>query len=170
MIYNKHLDRLIEVNFVQSFMHQHNMQGKLCIQGDDSSFILHRQPYIVEFHDALIDNYLEISLSDMSTELMLDGGRALIVSVDTGLQNLEDIKKMNFDRDPTNDIFISDGARKTFDLHGDFQAINKLLPQIEVKGGLASMRDGSFDTRFDFKDYIKPMYFGLKEKYLKCLG
>lgn len=54
MIYNKHLDRLIEVNFVQSFMHQHNMQGKLCIQGDDSSFILHRQPYIVEFHDALI--------------------------------------------------------------------------------------------------------------------
>ena len=55
MIFNKNIDRLMEVDVVQNFMHNHNMQGKLCTKGDNFSLILYRLPYVVEFHDALID-------------------------------------------------------------------------------------------------------------------
>lgn len=170
MIFNLKIDRLLEMDIVKSFIHRHGMQAKLCINGDDFSFILYKIPYVVEFHDALIENYLEISLSDISAELLMSGGSALQVSIDLGLLNLEQLRKMNFKGHPRNDIFISEGARKMFDLHCDFDAIDKLLALIEAKGGLSSMRDGTFDSRFDFKDYVYPMNFGLKEKYLKCIN
>ena len=159
----------MELDVVQKFMHDHNMHGKLCIRRDEYSLILYRFPYVVEFHDALIDNYLEISLSDISMELLLTGSRAVPISCQLGFQNIEELKIMNFTNDPKNNIFISEGSRKMLDLHCDFEAINKLLPSIEAKGGLASIQNGTFDTRFDFKDYLKPMYFGLKDKYLNCI-
>jgi hypothetical protein len=170
MIFNQKINRLMEVDIVQAFMHRHDMQGNLCIKGDNFSFILYRLPYVVEFHDALIENYLEISLSDLSTELLIGGSSAVGCSLKMGLQNLVTLREKNFDTHPQLELFLSEKVFKMDNLYTCLEAIDKLLPLIEAKGGLSSMCDGTFDSRFDFKDHLKPMYFGLKEKYLKCIG
>lgn len=170
MIFNKNIDRLMEVDIVQNFMRNHNMQGKLCIRRDEYSLILYRLPYVVEFHDALIENYLEISLSDISAKLLIGGGSALGCSIDLELQNLTDLRNTNHEFSVANNIFLSENFIKTRNLYSNLEAIDKLLPLIEAKGGLASIQNGTFDMRFDFKDYLKPMYFGLKEKYLSCIS
>lgn len=170
MIFNKHLDRLTEVEIVQSFMRCHNMQGKVCSRGDDFSFILYRLPYVVEFYDALIENYLDIYLTDIDSGLRISGGSALGCSVDLELQNLAELRTQNYEGHPLNSIFLSEEVKKMRYLHSDLEAIDKLLPLIEAKGGLSSMRNGTFDPRFDFKDSVQPMYQGLKDKYLQCIG
>lgn len=170
MISNQRIDRLLEVDIVKSFIHRHGMLGKLCIDGDNFSFILYKIPYVIEFHDALIENYLEISLSDMSSDWMIDGGSALGCSIDIGLQNLEKLRNTNHESSIANTIFLSENFLKTRNLYSNLGAIDKLLPHIEAKGGLISMRDKTFDERFDFNDTVKPMYFGLKDKYLNCIN
>lgn len=169
MIFNQHLDRLPEVKIVQDFMQKSEMQGKLCGNGGNYSFILFRLPYVVEFHDAAIENYLEITLSDLGSDLLIQGGTALGCSLDVGLQNLSELRSRNFEHHPQNDIFLSDKPEKMRYLHSHLEAIEKLLPLIEAKGGLSSMRDGTFDRRFDFSTSVQSTYPGLKEKYLKCI-
>lgn len=168
MIYNEHMDRLTEVEIVQEFMRRNSMRTKLCNRDDDYSLILYRLPYVVEMHDALIENYLEISIADLASELILSGGSAVGCSIDMGLQDRAELKTRNFDTHPNNSIFLSFQGRKMYDLHCDLEAIDKLFPRIEAKG-LSAMRDGTFDSRFDFTQSVSPMYYGLKEKYLQCL-
>jgi hypothetical protein len=169
MRFNQHLDRLAEVPIVSEFMHRHGMRGKVCRTGENYSFILFRLPYVVEFRDDVTENYLEIRLSDISCALSIEGGSALGCSLDLGLQTLVELRSWTFDKHPLNDIFLSDGSLKMGYLYSDLDAFEKLLPLIEAKGGLSSMRDGTFDPRFDFKDSVQPMYPGLKEKYLRCI-
>lgn len=170
MIFNKHLDRLTEVDIVQDFMKQHNMRGKACCRGDDDSFLLYRNPYVIEFRDNLIENYLEIYVSDLNENLIFKEGSAIEVSVDLGYQNNEELRKRNFNGHPKNEVFLSDGARKMYDLQVGIEAIGKLLPLLEAKGGLAALRDGTFDVSFDFADSVRPMWHGLREGYLACIN
>ena len=170
MSFNKNLDRLMEIKIVQVFMQHHNMRGKLCAKENLFSFIIYRLPYVVEFIDSSIENYLEIYMSDLDAGLLLSGGAAVDSAVLCGFQNRNELRTRTFKDFPKNDIFLLEGARKMFDLHCDFQAIDNLLPLIETSGGLSSMRDGTFDSRFDFKDSVQAMYPGLKEKYLQCVG
>lgn len=169
MIYNSQIDRLMEVDIVQTFMRHQDMQGKPCGKGDNCSLILYKFPYVVEFHDALIENYLEITLSDISKDLLLTGSRATEICLEIGLQNIEDLKIRNFNEHTKNNIFISEGARKMFDLYCDLEAIDKIIPLLKKSDDSSSMLKDAFDSRFDFKDYVIPMYFGLKEKYLNCI-
>lgn len=170
MIFNKHLDRLTEVEIVQNFMRCHNMQSKMCSEGDSHSFILYRFPYVVEFWDALIENYLECSLTDVTSGLLMNDGSIYGISVALGFHDRATVKSRSYQGHPLNQIFLSSQAEKMLDLHVDLEAIDKLLPLIEAKGGLSSMHDGTFDPRFDFKDSVQAMYHGLKEKYLQCIG
>lgn len=168
--FNEHIDRLIEVKIVQDFMHSHAMKSKLCKQKNSYSLILYRLPYVVEMTDALIENYLDVTFSDADAGLMLRSGAAFGCSVDLGYLDRYAVRKVGFEGHPQNELFLSDGAQKMHDLYFDLEAIDKLLPLIETKGGLSSMRDGTFDLRFDFKDSVTSMYYGLKEKYLKCIN
>lgn len=170
MIFNKHLDRLMEVKTVRDFMQTHYMKGKICSVGENHSFILYRLPYVVGFWDALIENYLEIVLVDMGVDLLLTDGSVIGCSVDLGRQKREDLRTMDFSSHQQNDIFLSDGKQKMYGLYTTLEAIDKLLPLIEAKGGLASMRDGSFDSRFDFSSFVCPIYPGLKTRYLSCIS
>jgi hypothetical protein len=170
VIFNKHLDRITEVPVVREFLQRHRMKGCGCRVGENHSFILFRLPYVVEFHDALIENYLEITLSDLNAGLLIDGSVAFARSLELGLQDISQVRKRVFTNSPYLDIFLSEGVRKMDDLDSNLEAIDRLLPLIEAKGGLSSMRDGTFDPRFDFKDSVQPMYYGLKEKYLQCIG
>lgn len=170
MIFNEHLDRLMEVKVVQDFMQRHNMQGKMCSENSNHVFILYRYPYVIGFWDALIENYLQIALSDSEADLLADEGTLIWCSTCLNYQSREDLKNRSYTNHPQNDIFLSDGAQKMYGLHTCLEAIDKLLPLIEAKGGLSSMRDGTFDPRFDFKDSVKPMWHGLKENYLKCIN
>jgi hypothetical protein len=170
MIFNQRIDLLMEIDVVQEFMQRHSMQGKLCVKDDNYSLIVYRLPYVVEFHDALIENYLEISLSDISEGILIEGSVAVGCCLKMELQNLATLQSAKFDMHPQLDLFLSEKILKMDNLYTELQAFDNLMPLLINRGGLSSMRDGSFDTRFDFKDYVKPMYFGLKEKYLKCIG
>ena len=170
MIFNEHLDRLMEVDVVQNFTKIHRMKGKMCSEGKNHTYILYRLPYVVGFWDSVIENYLEIVLVDLDAELLIEGGSALGCSLDMGLQKLEILRQRNFSKHLLNEIFLSERVEKMRYLHSHLEAFEKILPLIECKEGLISMKDGSFDSRFNFSDSVKPIYPGLKERYQKCIG
>jgi hypothetical protein len=145
------------------------MKGKMCSEGTNPTFILYRLPYVVGFWDSVIENYLEIVLVDLDAELLVEGGSALGCSLDLELQKLEVLRLRNFTKHPLNEIFSSEKIEKMRYLHTHLEAIDKLLPFIESKGGLTSMKDGNFHPQFNFSDSVKPIYPGLKERYLKCI-
>jgi len=167
MIYNENLHRLIDVAIVKDFMQRQGF--KVAPSDNDFGLILYKLPFVVEFKDALIENYLEDYFSDLDGGLYMEGGSAVGCSLDIGLQRLELLRARDLTSDCNNGYFLSENLAKIRHLYSDLEAIDKLLPLIEAKGGLASMRDGTFDSRFDFKDSVKPMWHGLKERYLRCI-
>lgn len=169
MMSSQSISRLEEVDVVTDFMRRHSMRSMPCKFENKHSFILYRQPYIIEFIDYVIENYLVIFMSDLSSVLMFGESSALMCCVDMGLQNLEELKNRNYDNHPKSQIFSSYQSSKIKNLYCNLEAIDILLPLLEGKGGLASMRNGTFDPRFDFKDSVQPMYPELKQKYLQCM-
>ncbi len=91
-------------------------------------------------------------------------------SLDLGLQCLEELRSRDLSGYGDIDIFLSENEKKLSDLDAELEAIDKILPLIEAKGGLASLRDGTFDPRPDFKNSVKPMWHGMKERYLRCIA
>ena len=168
MIFNENLERLVEVEIVQAFMKKHAMQAASCKERDSCSLILFRLPYVVEFHDALIENYLNCVLADVSSDLSMNDGDIYHASVALGFHDRVEVRNRNYEKHPKNDIFLSFQSQKMLDLHVDLEAIDKLLPQIEISGGLSSLRDDKFDSRRSFSDSVSPMPFGRKERLLRC--
>jgi hypothetical protein len=169
---NPHLDRLTEVQLVKDFMLRHDMQGKLCNRGGTNSYVIYRLPFVIEFIDYYIENYLAIYFCDTSGNLVIEGNVALGCSFELGLQNLNELRERDKSlvNDENREIFLSENGRKLGNFYDGLEAIDRLLPLIEAKGGLASMRDGTFDPRFDFSTSVSPMWFGLKDEYLQCIG
>jgi hypothetical protein len=168
MIYNENLYRLTEVAIVEVFMLEQDF--KVAPSDSDFGLILYNLPYVIEFKDALIENYLELYFSDIKSGLMFAEGATWACCVDIGLQDRLELKNRSYESHPQNQLFLSEGAQKMYGLHVALEAIDKLLPLIKAKGGLASMCDGTFDSRFDFKDSVKPMWHGMKERYLRCIA
>lgn len=168
MIYNENLDRLTQVEIVKDFMRRQSFKVAPC--DNDFGLILFRLPYVIEFKDALIENYLEVYFSDLESRLYMEGNSALGCSIDIGLQRLEELRLRDLSCYEGIDIFLSENEKKFSDLDARLEAIDKLLPLIEAKGGLVSMQDGKFDSRFDFKDSVKPMWHGMKERYLRLIA
>jgi hypothetical protein len=168
MIYNENIDRLTEIDIVKDFVANHKMTSVLCKSVDEYSLLLFRHPFFIEIHDALSENYLEITLSELTSGLLITGSSALGCSLDLGLQDLSALRTRVFDNHPLNHLFLSFGSQKMRNLHSFLEALDKLLPYIEIEGnGLQSMREGRFDRRFDFSQSVDPMYPGLKEKYFQ---
>ena len=65
MIYNENLDRLMQVEIVKDFMWRQRF--KVAPSDNDFGLILFRLPYVIEFKDALIENYLEVYFSDLES-------------------------------------------------------------------------------------------------------
>jgi hypothetical protein len=130
-----------------------------------SSFFRH--PFFIEIHDALSENYLEITLSELTSGLLITGSSALGCSLDLGLQDINSLRAHTFHNHPLNHLFLSFGPQKMRHLHSFLEALDKLLPHIE-ESGLDSMREGSFDRRYDFSRSVELMHPGLKEKYFQC--
>jgi hypothetical protein len=168
MIYNENLYRLTEVEMVKDFMQQQGF--KVAPSDKDFGLILYKFPYVIEFKDALIENYLEVYFSDLNSSLYMEGGSALGCSLDLGLQSLELLRARNLIHDRGKKYFLSENILKIRHLYSNLEAIDRLIPLIQTRGGLASMRDGTFDPRFDFKDSVKPMWHGMKERYLRCIA
>ena len=168
MVTNKNIERLIEIGVVQSFVARHMLAAKLCRHNDDYSLLLFRAPYFVEFRDTLIENYLEITLADLETGLLITGSSALAISLELGLQDLQVLRARNFDNDPLIKIFLSFQSQKMRNLYSFLEAIDKLLLGIR-SGGLSTLQDGSFDPRFDFSQSLSALYPGLREEYLRCV-
>lgn len=165
MIYNENMHRLTEVEIVKDFMQRRGF--KVAPSDNDYGLIIYRLPYVIEFKDALIENYLEVYFCDVDASALMQEGDIIWCSVTLGKQTREELKAVNFEGHPQNNLFLSDGAQKMYCLSTTVEAIDKLLPLIEAKGGLASMSDGTFDPRPDFKNSVKPMWHGMKERYLR---
>ena len=146
------------------------MLGKMCSEGGNHAFILYRLPYVVIFSDMQIENYLETFLVDLDSELLIDGGRMLGISVELGLLSLDELRKVLFINHPQINLFLSSGVQKMNDLDSGLKSIDKLLPLLKIKGGLVSMKNGSFDGWFDFSDSVISIYPGLKERLLQCIN
>ena len=86
MIYNNNLKRLTEFEIVKDFMNRHKFQVAPC--DEDSGLILFRLPYVLEFKDALIENYLEIYFSDLDSGIYIIGNCAFGCSLELGNQDL----------------------------------------------------------------------------------
>jgi hypothetical protein len=168
MIYNENLHRLTEVEIVRDFMLRRNF--KVAPSEKDPGLILYRLPYVIEFKDALIENYLEVYFSDLRGCLYIEGSPALGRSLDLGLQCIDELRLRDLSRYQNIDIFLSESAKKFSDLDAELEAIDKLYPLIQANGGLAAMRDGTFDPRPDFKNSVQPMWHGMKERYLRCIA
>lgn len=170
MIFNQHLDRIMELNFVQSFMATHQMQGRLCTAENDQSFILHHPPYAIVFWDAFTEDYLEIALVDMSSDLLLSDGSLTACAVDLGLQTREHLRSLDFSNHSQLDIFPSHGASKMYGLQTGLDAIDKILPIIKSSGGLSVANIGISDKDINLSNFVKPVYQGLKLRLSKCIG
>jgi hypothetical protein len=168
MIYNENLHRLTDAQIVKDFMRRQRF--KVAPSDNDFGLILFRLPYVIEFKDALIENYLEVYFSDLEGLLYMEGSSALGCSLDLKLQNIEDLRARDLTHDQNKEFFLSECDLKIRHLYSNLEAIDKLLPLIEAKRGLVSMRDGTFDPRPDFKDSVKPMWHGMKERYLRCIA
>ncbi|MEJ7139174.1 hypothetical protein [Amphibiibacter pelophylacis] len=170
MIYNKNIDRLAKTEVVKDFMRRNDF--KMATQCKDYSFVLHKIPYVIEFKDALIENYLEIYFSDLNSDLYIVGNCALACGLDIGNQDLLKLKKrdLGLKNHPDKEIFLSENEKKIGNLYDTLEAIDGLIPLFDTKGGLASMRNGTFDSRFDFKTRVDLMWHGMKERYLRCIG
>jgi hypothetical protein len=170
MIYNKHLDRLQEIPFVREFIQAHRMRISPCGSEECPSIVLYRMPYVIEFYDALIDDSLDIFLIEPTSNLMIPASRASGLCMKMGLQKAEDLDNLNFAGYPHNSIFLSSGEMKMLSLHIDLGALDKLLPLLEDKGGLSSMRDGTFDKNFDFSKSAQPLPPGMsKDRYTRFM-
>lgn len=169
MIFNEHIDRLVEISCVKEFMVRHDMNSTLCNRKDDYSLLIYRLPYVLEIYDALIENYLFIRLSSVDEGLVIEGNSALGCCLSLGLQDIAELRARSFEGDPQSSIFLSFNAEKMGDLASNLEAINKLLPVIKERG-LKSMLDGTFDERHDFKASVRTMYQGLKERYAFCIS
>lgn len=163
MTSNEHLSRLLEVDVVQQFIKKHSMQHTVL----NDMFVLYRLPFVIGITDYLIENYLPMTLSDLSYDLLIEGGPALACSLAMNLQNIEQLRQERYDHHPLLNIFMSEGANKMDNLYSHLDAFDKLLPLIEERGGLVSHKNGTFDLRFDFSDSVQPIYPWLKAQYLK---
>jgi hypothetical protein len=170
MIYNTHVGRLLEIPFIQAFMKTHRMHAGLCGNEDMPSLVLYRMPYIIEFYDILVDYDLDILLLEPDANLMIPASRASGLCLEIGIQKAEDVDGLNFKGQPGNSAFQFNGELKMLSLHTDLGAIDKLLPILEEKGGLSSMLDGTFDSRFDLSETVERFPPGLsKDRYTKFM-
>ena len=66
-------------------MQAHRMQGKMCCEGPNPTFILYRLPYVVGFWDSVIENYLEMVFVDLDANLLIDYGSPISIAIDLDL-------------------------------------------------------------------------------------
>jgi hypothetical protein len=169
MRYNLQIEKLLEVEVVSKFLKRHNMRFAKCVDRDFCGLVLFRYPYVVVLAESVIENYLESHFFSLSSKILMEGGDLIATCVGMHLQDREELRRLSFESHPQISIFSSCGVQKMYGLHTELEAIDKLLPLIEAKGGLSSLKDGSFDSRYDLSSYVRPLYDGWYEKFMKCI-
>jgi hypothetical protein len=169
LIYNQNIDRILEIPFFHDFIQRQRMNIKPITDKDDYGLIAYRFPYALCFHEALRDSSLDIYLADLKSNQMLYASTANGLCLDLGLQDIVTLRKMDFKNHPQNSIFLSEGSSKMLSLHTDLDAVDKLLPLIEKKGGLMSLKDGTFDEKFDFSRDVLALPAWLSEKLSRLM-
>jgi hypothetical protein len=168
MISNDNIVQIARIPFVSEFLLKNEMKALACTEGEDHSLIIYRAPIIIEIFDALIDNCLQIMLSDLDQTLSVSCGSLLHISFALGLQDKKVIRQTSFKNMPENAIFLSSGSEKMHNLYSTLQAVDRLLPLLQANG-LNAMRDRSFRPPFDLSQSIHSMQPGLKGKYMQCM-
>lgn len=169
MIFNQELERLLKMEEVQSFMQKQAMRAVPVVAPGNCSLVLVRLPYFIEFQDALVENYLGCFLADVSSDLWMSDGDIFCASVTLGFHDRNEVKNRNYEEHPYSDVFLSFRPEKMLDLNVDLEAVDKLLPKIEARGGLSSLRDGTFHSSLSFSNMVSTMPVGRKDRLLRCI-
>lgn len=169
MITSKKIAQIANVAFVQEFLKKNEMRAKLCMKNDQYSLLLHRHGLIIEIKDVLRENYLEVSLIDITSSLMIWGGSALGICLDLNLLDIEVLQLQKFEDHPELDLFTSHAAIKMDNLHTHLQAFDKLLPIITLQG-LAAIRDGTIQSKRSFFNSVILMKLTDRDGYVRCLN
>lgn len=168
MIFNEHLERLLEVRVVKDFMVSRRLEATKFHDDAVSSLLLFRDAFVIEVRDALRENYLEIFLVDLDSDRVLEGGAAVGCSVDLGFQNLEEMRAKNHSVQTWESLFLSFEIEKMNNLQHHLAAFDRLFPLIETEG-LRRLQNSGRKYPTDFPLSIRPMYPLVKARYAKCL-
>lgn len=154
MIYNRRLEHLLKSRCLQDFSARHHAVARICDTKDRYSVLLVRDSYVVELSEIIIDNYVEIWLSDMKSSLWVSSAdargicRALDVPVAVRCQ-LDDV--------PVERTFISFCSEKAISFPEDLSSIDSLLEFIASNGGMHSVAHLAPPSPFNDRPYVRPM-------------
>lgn len=152
MIHNENIERLLEIDIVKDLVKTFNMKTAIYSNKEQFSLILYVAPLAILISDRLIENIPDILIYDLKNNLFItdweitDLANELFV-IDKSHSTIETYKNFDF-----NNIFISKGASKMSQLQYILLRTKLLLPMFLAKNGFKSLKNGSFDSRFDFQN------------------
>lgn len=152
MIHNENIERLLEIDIVKDLVKTFNMQTAIYSNKEQFSLILYVTPLAILISDRRIENIPDILIYDLKNNLYItdweitDLANELFV-IDKNQPSIESYKIFD-----SNNIFISEGASKMSQLHYILIRTKLLLPLFLAKNGFKSLKDGTFDSRFDFQN------------------
>lgn len=152
MIHNENIERLLEIAIVQDLVKTFNMKTAIYSNKEQFSLILYVAPLAILISDRLIENIPDILIYDLKNKLFMTDWEITDLSNELFLIDRSQIAKQNFEDFDNNDIFISEGASKMFRLYSVLLRTKLLLPLFLAKNGFKSLKDGTFDSRFDFQN------------------
>lgn len=162
MIYNRRLEHLLKSRCLQDFAARHQANARVCETKDRYSILLIRDSYVVEISEIIVDNYVEVWLSDMNSRLCVSSAdargicRALNVPAATVCQ-LDDV--------PVERVFISFHSEKAASFPGELSPIDSLLVFIAGNGGMLSVAHIVPPPPFNDRPYVRPMAHSQMQMY-----
>lgn len=132
MIYNRQLEYLLTSRCLQDFSAKYQSMARICDTKDRYSILLVHDSYVVELSEIIIDNYVEIWLSDMSSGLWVSSADAhgICSAVNIPAAIVCKLDDISIER-----AFIRFHSEKAVSFPMDLCWVDSLLAFIASKGG-----------------------------------
>jgi hypothetical protein len=121
-----------------------------------------RDSYVVEFSEIIIDNYVEIWLSDMNSGLWVSSADARGIC---GAINISAAIACQLDDILIERAFISFYSEKAVSFPLDLSSIDSLLLYVASKGGMHSVANIAPPPPFNDRPYVRPMAHSQMQMY-----
>ncbi|NIN58217.1 MAG: hypothetical protein GTN84_22510 [Hydrogenophaga sp.] len=162
MIYNRRLEILLKSRCLQDFALRHHAVAQICDTKDRYSVLLVRGNYVIEISEIIIDNYVEVWLSDMGSNLWVSSAdaRGICRALDIPVAVVCLLDDISIER-----TFISFHSEKAASFPLDFSSIESLLVYIFSHGGMGSVAHIAPPQPFNDRPYVRPMTHSQVQAY-----
>ena len=153
MIYNRQLEYLLTSRCLQDFSARYQSVARICETKDRYSILLVHDSYVVELSEIIIDNYVEIWLSDMSSGLWVSStdARGICSAINIPAAIVCKLDDISIER-----AFISFHSEKAVAFPLDLCWVDSLLAFIASKGGMRSVAHIAPPPPFNDRPYVRP--------------